>query len=209
VAWVRTVRTASGATAVQIAESVDGRRRIVRHVGSARDEAELGLLLAQARDLLADDLQGVLDLGMHVPQRVRPMAPAPAPPALFGMGAAPVPIATSRARVLRTSNRTLFDAMATVFDQLGFDVVGDGCFRDLVVARVVEPTSLLDADRVLADLARSKQASPPSAIVTARSSSTFAGRWEANGRHHGANAACNAPSRPEARTVQVSSTPPA
>ena len=63
-AWVRTVRTASGSTAVQIAESVDGRRRIVRHVGSARDEAELGLLLAQARDLLADDAQGVLDLGM-------------------------------------------------------------------------------------------------------------------------------------------------
>ena len=43
--WIRRVRTASGATAVQIAESVDGRRRIVRHVGSARDDAELGLLL--------------------------------------------------------------------------------------------------------------------------------------------------------------------
>ena len=139
---------------MQIAESADGRRRIVRHLGSARDEAELGLLLAQARDLLADDLQGVLDLGMHVPQRVRPMAPAPGPPALFGMGAAPVPVATSRTQVLRTSSRTLFDALATVFDQLGFDVVGDGCFRDLVIARVVEPTSLLDADRVLADLGR-------------------------------------------------------
>lgn len=43
--WIRRVRTASGATAVQIAESVDGRRRIVRHVGSARDAAELGLLI--------------------------------------------------------------------------------------------------------------------------------------------------------------------
>ena len=47
-AWIRRVRTASGATAVQIAESVDGRRRILRHVGSARDEAELGLLIEQA-----------------------------------------------------------------------------------------------------------------------------------------------------------------
>ena len=154
-AWVRTVRTASGSTAVQIAESVGGRRRIVRHVGSARDEAELGLLLAQARDLLADDAQGVLDLGMQVPQRVRPMAPAPAPLALFGTGARSMPVATSRAQVLRTCSRTLFDALAAVFDQLGFDVVGDGCFRDLVIARVVEPTSLVDADRVLADLSRS------------------------------------------------------
>ena len=63
-AWVRRVRTASGATAVQIAESVGGRRRIVRHVGSARDEVELGLLMEQARRLLADDRQGVLDLGL-------------------------------------------------------------------------------------------------------------------------------------------------
>lgn len=151
---MRTVRTASGSTAVQIAESVDSRRRIVRHVGSARDEAELGLLLAQARDLLADDAQGVLDLGMHVPQRVRPMASAPAPPTLFGPSAAPVSVATSRSQVLRTCSRTLFDALAGVFDQLGFDVVADGCFKDLVIARVVEPTSLLDADRVLADLGR-------------------------------------------------------
>lgn len=62
--WVRRVRTASGATAVQIAESVGGRRRIVRHVGSARDEAELGLLIEQAHRLLADEAQGVLDLGI-------------------------------------------------------------------------------------------------------------------------------------------------
>jgi hypothetical protein len=62
--WIRRVRTASGATAVQIAESVDGRRRIIRHVGSARDEAELGLLMEQARQLLVDDAQRELDLGI-------------------------------------------------------------------------------------------------------------------------------------------------
>ena len=154
-AWVRTVRTASGSTAVQIAESVDGRRRIVRHVGSARDEAELGLLLAQARGLLENDLQGVLDLGMQVPQRVRPMAPAPTERALFSPPPAPAPAAvTARAQVLRTSCRALYDALGCVFDQLGFAAVTDDCFRDLVIARVVEPTSLLDVDRVLADLGR-------------------------------------------------------
>ena len=61
--WIRRVRTASGATAVQIVESVAGRRRIVRHVGSAHDEAGLGLLIAQANELIADDLQGVLGRG--------------------------------------------------------------------------------------------------------------------------------------------------
>lgn len=38
---------------------------------------------------------------------------------------------------------------------LGFDdAVCDEVFRDLVIARVVEPTSLLDVDRVLAELGR-------------------------------------------------------
>lgn len=76
--WIRRVRTASGATAVQIAESVDGRRRIVRHVGSARDEAELGLLIEQAQRLLADDAQRELDLGI-TPKAVKAeMVPPPA-----------------------------------------------------------------------------------------------------------------------------------
>ena len=37
---------------------------------------------------------------------------------------------------------------------LGFDALGDEVFRDLVIARVVEPTSLLDAGRVLAEMGR-------------------------------------------------------
>ena len=60
-AFIRKVRTASGATAVQIAEYAVGRRqRIVKHVGSARTPAELGLLLERARGLLADPHQEML-----------------------------------------------------------------------------------------------------------------------------------------------------
>ena len=76
-AWVRRVRTASGATAVQIAESVAGRRRIVRHVGSARDEGELGLLIAEANRLLAQDAQHELDLGLTPVALKAVMIPAP------------------------------------------------------------------------------------------------------------------------------------
>ncbi|MCR6689361.1 hypothetical protein [Cellulomonas sp.] len=82
-AWVRRVRTASGATAVQIVESVDGLRRIVRHVGSAHDEAELGVLIARAHALLADDRQGVLDLGLQGTHRVAALVSASAQPVLF------------------------------------------------------------------------------------------------------------------------------
>jgi Transposase DDE domain len=155
VAWVRRVRTASGATAVQIAESVHGRRRIVRHVGSARDEAELGLLIEQAHRLLTDERQGVLDLGITPSTRKAAMLGQAGPLMLFGEQSGPLrgPV-VPRARVLRTSSTVLFDALAGVYSSLGFDAVGDEVFRDLVIARVVEPTSLSDLDRVLAEMGR-------------------------------------------------------
>ena len=154
-AWVRRVRTASGATAVQIAESVAGRRRIVRHVGSARDEAELGLLVEQARRLLEDDGQGVLDLGLTPVARQAVMVPRSGQAALFAQNSVPSPRQfVPRARVLKTSSAVLFDALVGVYSSLGFDALGDEVFRDLVIARVVEPTSLSDVDRVLAELGR-------------------------------------------------------
>ena len=62
-AWIRRVRTAS--QAVQIAEYDGGRRKIVAHVGSAHTEAELGILMERAREMLADPSQGAFDLGIE------------------------------------------------------------------------------------------------------------------------------------------------
>ena len=57
-------------------------------------------------------------------------------------------------RVIGTSSRLLFDVLARVYDGLGFSAVGDEVFRDLVISRIVEPTSILDTGRVLSDLGR-------------------------------------------------------
>jgi hypothetical protein len=139
---------------VQIAESVGGRRRIVRHIGSARDEAELGLLLEEARQLLADEAQGVLDLGITPARSKAVMIRPPARPGLFADAPdrSVARAVVSRPRVLRTSCGLLYEALAGVYASLGFGVVADDVFRDLVIARVVEPTSLLDVDRVLAEM---------------------------------------------------------
>jgi hypothetical protein len=140
---------------VQIAESVGGRRRIVRHVGSARDETELGLLVEQAQRLLADDGQGVLDLGLSPATRTVVMLAPPGQPALFAQELTSSPReVVLRPRVVRTNSAVLFEALAGVYSSLGFDALGDEVFRDLVIARVVEPTSLSDVDRVLAELGR-------------------------------------------------------
>ena len=51
-----------------------------------------------------------------------------------------------------TSSRLLYDVLGAIYDWVGFDCVGDAVFRDLVIARIVEPTSKVDSLRVLADL---------------------------------------------------------
>ena len=137
---------------MQIAEYDGGRRKIVAHVGSARTEAELGILIERAREMLADPAQGAFDLGIE-PAVPRARLVAPPAAALFDAGPRDAaPAAAGPARVVSTDSRLLFQALGGIYDDLGFDALGDDVFRGLVLARVVEPTSILDTGRALADL---------------------------------------------------------
>jgi hypothetical protein len=140
---------------VQIAEYDGGRRKIVAHVGSAHTEAELGILLGRAREMLADPAQGAFDLGIEPAAPPARLVTREAGPALFETGPpSGVPAAAGPGRVVSTDSWLLFQALDVVYGDLGFGALGDDVFRDLVLARVVEPTSILDAGRVLADLGR-------------------------------------------------------
>lgn len=55
----------SGSTKVQLAERRDGRDVVLEHVGTARTDAELAVLMAQARRRL-HERQGTLDLDLEV-----------------------------------------------------------------------------------------------------------------------------------------------
>ena len=125
--YVRTVRTASGATAVQIVYSSHRGSRDIEHIGSAHDDAELELLKTVARQRLAAG-QGVLDLG----------------PGFGGGGGGLLPITSSRMG-------HLLDALGRAYDVLGFGraTSRDEVFRQLVLARIIEPVSKLDSLRVL------------------------------------------------------------
>ena len=127
---MRKVKTASGATAVQIAESVHGQRRIVEHIGSAHTDGELAALVAVARGKL-EACQESLDLGLEPEGQVR---------------------AGGDAVVRRHSSELLWAVLTGVYSALGFDAVGDETFKTLVCARLVEPTSKIDTIRVLEDI---------------------------------------------------------
>ena len=148
--YVRKVRTASGAVAVQVVRKHRGRREIVAHVGSAHTDAELGVLLERARRLTLGD-QGMLDL--DVPE------PTSTVGAVADWRSGQLPAPTSKVggsalsgRTVRTSARLLYDVIGSVYDRLGFGIVDDDVFKDLVIARIVEPTSKVDSLRVLDDL---------------------------------------------------------
>lgn len=55
-------------------------------------------------------------------------------------------------RTTATHSRLLYEVLGAVYGGLGFGAVDDAVFRDLVIARIVEPTSKADAARVLTDL---------------------------------------------------------
>ena len=124
--YVRTVRTASGATAVQIVHSSHRGSRDIEHVGSAHDDAELELLKAAARQRLAAG-QGELDLGVHA-----------------AAAGGPLPITASRMGCL-------LDALNHAYRAVGLEGAtgGDAVFGQLVLARIIEPVSKLDSLRVL------------------------------------------------------------
>lgn len=63
-AYVRTVKTTSGATAVQIVWSSRRGSRDIEHVGSAHDNAQVEALKAVAGQRIAQG-QGELDLGLN------------------------------------------------------------------------------------------------------------------------------------------------
>jgi hypothetical protein len=129
VAYVRTVKTSSGATAVQIVWSSRRGSRRIEHLGSAHSAADVEALKAAAAQRLAEGQQ-VLDLGL----------------ADTGTSGAPLEIISSQ-------SSHLWDGLCRAYCALGFDSVlnGDGVLRDLVLARIIEPTSKIDAERVLTE----------------------------------------------------------
>ena len=69
-AYVRKVRTNSGAMAVQVARKDAGRMVILAHLGSAYTDAELGILLEQAKAIV---IGGQVALDFEVAARAQSM----------------------------------------------------------------------------------------------------------------------------------------
>lgn len=120
--FVRTVTTASGATAVQLVHKEYGQNVVIKHFGSAHSHSEEMLLREEASQYLNKDQPSLFD--------------AVEPEIL----------------TLTTVSLFLFTTLETIYSALQFDTLNDEVFKKLVIARLVEPTSKLDSIRVLQTL---------------------------------------------------------
>lgn len=124
-AYIRKVKTASGAIAVQIARKRYGRVVGIEHLGSTHNNEDLAMLVALAKKRILEGQQ--LLFVDPKPSSLR-----------FG---------------LKTSfSSLLLRTLKEQYQYLGFTNLDDEDFAYLCIARIVEPTSKLDSLRVLADL---------------------------------------------------------
>ena len=127
---MRRVKTASGATAVQIVHKRGRRVLSIEHIGSAHTDDELALLLPIAEERLHG---GQLTLDLDGADTTA------------GAGG-------TSAVVEGTSSLILWEVLNGLYDDLGLDRVGDNAFRALVLGRVIEPTGKADTVRVLTEI---------------------------------------------------------
>lgn len=123
-AYIRKVKTKSGATAVQVVEKRSGQIVSLKHIGSAHSETQLQALMALAGQQL------------HQNQ-----------PSLFPEASKALAI-----KLRHSVSRLLFRVLEGQYQALGFNRLNDPDFTRLCIARMVEPTSKLDSLRVLLDL---------------------------------------------------------
>ncbi|CAI9410259.1 IS1634 family transposase [Nocardioides sp. T2.26MG-1] len=129
--FVRKVPGRSGSTKVQLAERRDGRDVVVDHVGTARDGAELAVLMAVARRRMHEG-QEELDLG--------------------GVGLEDEGVPSRPAPITSKRSALLWQVLTDAYVRLGFDAIDDEAFAQLVLARIIEPTSKADSVRVLNEI---------------------------------------------------------
>lgn len=123
-AYVRQVKTKSGATAVQIIHKWAGQVVKLEHLGSAHNAKELETLISLAKDRLRGNQMFLF----------------------------PNPEGKLEVKLKQSCSRLLFEVLNREYQRLGFAKLNDPEFANLCLARIVEPTSKLDSLRVLVDL---------------------------------------------------------
>ena len=147
---------------MQIAVKEGRRDKVIEHLGSAHPQAELAALMEIGRRRIAPD-----QLALDLP----PVPPAPQP-ASSGPANVGAVVASKRSALL-------WDVLHGAYTRLGLGeaVGGDRAFEQMVLARLIEPTTCkAQVPRVLTDLGGGKSACGPCSAPWGVASSATTGR---------------------------------
>ena len=122
--FIRKVPTKSGATAVQIVYKRGREVVSIKHIGSAHNKTELDILLIRATEFKS---AGQLELDLFGDKE----------PKLY---------------LDHSYSGLLWDVLDREYRRIGLECIQDEVFKQLVLARIIEPTSKLDTIRVLEGL---------------------------------------------------------
>lgn len=125
-ASIRKTRTASGAVAVQVVHYVGRRVVVLKHVGSAHDQAGVDKLVADARAWYDGQPQG-------------PLFPEASKPSLVVDGT----------EFLGSRHMFAYEVLNKLAEHCGFHALADVMLTDLAIMRLVEPTSKLRSLQLL------------------------------------------------------------
>lgn len=130
---IRKVKTASGKTAVQVVAYRRGRTLIIKHLGSAGSLPELEALVKRGRDFIENDL-GVVPL---LPELSVSFNSQTQRQVLEGL------------RIYRKYHQLAYECFQHWYRRLGFESLENPLLRDLSLVRLVEPSSKLQALKLL------------------------------------------------------------
>lgn len=123
--FVRKAINRSGNTSVQVVEKVGRRNIVVKHIGTARTPMEVSQLVERGRHYIASERikSGVVSL--------------------FDtrFNTSTLKQTLSRFSFIKVLDTATYLFLSFYYHKLGFDDIGDDCFKDLVIARLVEPLS--------------------------------------------------------------------
>lgn len=129
--YLRTTKTASGATAVQIVRYSHRKRVVIKHIGSAHTPEEVVSLKQTARHWIEQE-----NHQQHLfPQNIKPTL---------------TPI--EKCEYLDTRYSFIYEILSRILKLLQFNIPDSQLLSDLVIARIIQPTSKLESLSYLSEM---------------------------------------------------------
>ena len=128
--YIRTTKTASGSTAIQIVRYQNRKKVIVLHIGSARDKKELAALTQTA------------NAWIEKTSKQKPLFPQVASSSL---------VALDKCQYLGFRYSLVYESLQKLFTIFKFHLLHNKLLTDLVAARIVQPGSKLQSLEFLQD----------------------------------------------------------